>query len=1521
MGELQPLGLPGEKYRLAYTPGLLTRVFQRPPAGPPAETLLPNPAAMLGGQAGDQGGYLQGEVAKADGRFPASDAGEVWWVPSGRSFFTADPADPALTELMYAREHFFLPLRYRDAFGHDTRIRFDGNDLLMVETRDALDNRVTAEAIDYRVLQPRVVSDPNRNRAAVAFDTLGMVVGSAVMGKPPPAPVEGDTLVGFVADLTQTQIDGLIDAANPHVATASLLQSASTRIVYDLHRFRRSQESHPDDPTQWRPACVVVLAREIHTNATLPPHGLRIQVRFAYSDGFGREIQQKSQAEGGRWVGSRWTIFNNKGKPVRQYEPFFSATHRFEFGVQAGVSPVLFYDPAERVVGTLYPNHTYSKVVFGAWQETTYDVNDTCGPRNAETGDPRTDPDIGGYVAGYFANQPGWQTWYARRIGAALGPLEQLAAGRAAAHADTPSTAHFDALGRSFITVARNRVVCTGHDLDGTEENSVTRVVLDIEGNQRAVRDGIQQAGDPLGRIVMQYAYDMLGNRVHQLSMEAGARWVMNDVGGNPICTWDSRGHRVTTSYDALRRPVQQTVRGTIASGLAASDPRTLNRDVVVQRIEYGEPGAHASQAELDRAQRLNLRMRVFRHWDCAGIATNARLDASGQPIEAYDFKGNLLCGTRRLLSDYTALPDWGQNPQLETEQFQTTTRYDALNRAIQSIAPYSSSARIGRSVIQAAFNETNLLERVDVWLERAAEPAALIDPSREAPSPVGIASIDYDAKGERLQIDYKNGTSTAYGYDPLTYRLISLVTRRDAVAFPGDNPKPQPTGWPGRQVQNLNYTYDPVGNIVHLRDDAQQRIFFRKRRVEPTNDFTYDALYRLIRATGREHLGQQANGARRPPTAPGAFSAFPGALDHPGDGNAMGTYVERYVYDAVGNVVQAQHRGSDPAHAGWTRAYDYLETSLIEGGVGAPRKTSNRLSQTRVDPNGTLPTLVEPYEYDAHGNMIRMPHLGGGVPGPNMGWDYNDRLRRVDLGGGTAYYVYDSAGQRVRKVWEKAPGLTEERIYLGGFEVFRRHGSQIGTTPTLERETLHVMDDRARIALIETRSLGKDLARRQLIRYQLANHLGSASVELDELSRIISYEEHSPYGSTTYQAARSQTETPKRYRFTGKERDEETGLAYHGARYYASWLCRWTSTDPSGLEHGIDLYAYCHGSPVNKVDLDGLVEKDVVAKLLDILQRHNLPFSTEVGYIPQGGVQGYHDVVVGKRGRLQIEAKIDVPGTPYAQSSYTPAQQINHPLIEAGKTQTVTGGRSTEYPISNVNLAAGEPIPTNNLVVITDSMVNDEFMNILRENFPAEMNVPGQYVPPMRYRRGPNGERIPVPASQSAASPAPEAAVEPPMKTASVSAPESVSSPGPGVSEVPVVSSAPAASGAAAETAAEAAGAGRAASAAAAEGRGLGALARSLGGDLLAAGTFGLGIAGNVVMITQNTSDFWESFYDISEAELVYGLGSLLGGSPPKPPHMGGDWREDFKNSERHAGKDFDAIYENWKNPIPWCQ
>jgi RHS repeat-associated protein len=286
-------------------------------------------------------------------------------------------------------------------------------------------------------------------------------------------------------------------------------------------------------------------------------------------------------------------------------------------------------------------------------------------------------------------------------------------------------------------------------------------------------------------------------------------------------------------------------------------------------------------------------------------------------------------------------------------------------------------------------------------------------------------------------------------------------------------------------------------------------------------------------------------------------------------------------VYDAVGNFRAMSHRGCDPANSGWTRAYVYNEPSLLE-----PGKQSNRLTST------TVGTTTETYSaggngYDPHGNMLRMPHL------QTMQWDFKDQLQMtqrqavnaadgegVQRQGERTWYVYDAGGQRVRKVTHLATGkVKDERIYLGGFEVYRRYGVN-----PLVRETLHVMGDKQRIALVETRTDTQE----QLIRYQFTNHLGSASLELDDQAQIISYEEYTPYGSTSYQAMSGTTQTPKRHRYTGKERDEESGFYYHGARYYASWLGRWVSCDPSGLAGDLNLYCAMGCSPVVLSDMNG---------------------------------------------------------------------------------------------------------------------------------------------------------------------------------------------------------------------------------------------------------------------------------------------------------------------------------------------
>jgi RHS repeat-associated protein len=141
-----------------------------------------------------------------------------------------------------------------------------------------------------------------------------------------------------------------------------------------------------------------------------------------------------------------------------------------------------------------------------------------------------------------------------------------------------------------------------------------------------------------------------------------------------------------------------------------------------------------------------------------------------------------------------------------------------------------------------------------------------------------------------------------------------------------------------------------------------------------------------------------------------------------------------------------------------------------------------------------------------------------------------------------------------------------------------------------LARVSLHLHDGARQVAIWDLRTAGSDAAPARLLRYQHTDHLGTVSLELDEAADPLGYEEYHPFGSTAFASHRGGSAPPaKRFRFTGKERDEETGLYYHGARYYAPWLGRWTSPDPAGVRPGeVSAYVYCRNRPVVLHDPDG---------------------------------------------------------------------------------------------------------------------------------------------------------------------------------------------------------------------------------------------------------------------------------------------------------------------------------------------
>ena len=319
-------------------------------------------------------------------------------------------------------------------------------------------DNVSTAVNDYRVLQPRLMTDPNGNRSEVAFDTLGMVVGTAVMGK------DGEDEGRFAGRASwPTWTRPAIARPSPGSPCRSAQPSCSGHHAPGLRPVRLP--AHPG-------RCATAAGGCLHAGARNPRRRpaageqTRIQHSFSYSDGFGREIQKKIQAEPGplreggpvvnpRWVGSGWTIFNNKGKPVRQYEPFFSATHGFEFGSRQASAPSCSTTRSGawslRCTPTT-PGKRWSSIPGG---RTTWDVNDTVAAtaiRRRRCGHPRLPGGVLQDPARHLADLV-----CSSASSGATRPAGANAPRRRPRTTPTrPRIAHFDTLGRPFLTLAHN---------------------------------------------------------------------------------------------------------------------------------------------------------------------------------------------------------------------------------------------------------------------------------------------------------------------------------------------------------------------------------------------------------------------------------------------------------------------------------------------------------------------------------------------------------------------------------------------------------------------------------------------------------------------------------------------------------------------------------------------------------------------------------------------------------------------------------------------------------------------------------------------------------------------------------------------------------------------------------------------------------------------------------------------------------------------------------------------------------
>jgi RHS repeat-associated protein len=103
---------------------------------------------------------------------------------------------------------------------------------------------------------------------------------------------------------------------------------------------------------------------------------------------------------------------------------------------------------------------------------------------------------------------------------------------------------------------------------------------------------------------------------------------------------------------------------------------------------------------------------------------------------------------------------------------------------------------------------------------------------------------------------------------------------------------------------------------------------------------------------------------------------------------------------------------------------------------------------------------------------------------------------------------------------------------------------------------------------------------------YYIKDHLGSIRSTIGATGAPLSAQDYYAYGGLLNQSVSGDD----RYKFTGKQRDDETNYDYFGARYNNSEFGVWPSVDPlADLDQGSSGYNYCNNNPINLTDQNGL--------------------------------------------------------------------------------------------------------------------------------------------------------------------------------------------------------------------------------------------------------------------------------------------------------------------------------------------
>ncbi|MBK8642563.1 MAG: RHS repeat-associated core domain-containing protein [Saprospiraceae bacterium] len=449
----------------------------------------------------------------------------------------------------------------------------------------------------------------------------------------------------------------------------------------------------------------------------------------------------------------------------------------------------------------------------------------------------------------------------------------------------------------------------------------------------------------------------------------------------------------------------------------------------------------------------------------------------------------------------------------------------------------------------------------------------------------VYIDSIGYDEFEQKVFCKYGNSTSQTYTYSPTLRRLSNLVSKDHS----------------GTSMYNLSYTFDKIGNVDSIHNSAG---IINEMGGSYYHKYTYDNFNRISTAHG-SWTGDTSNTL----------------------GNKASNYTLAMAYENMHRITTKQQGhirdGANVGENTYENLFKYED-------VNHPNTVTSIENQTTSE--------VEEFNYDANGNVLLHEFDNGDTK--NMLWDEANMLKAIKISNATSFQhnIYDAKGERTLKglgnyavVNLNGQSQTNASVgnyaqYVSGYMVMGPHymvtnhyysgteriacklvgsvdssvdnslelsGSEKAGLPDRQAEDLELVRTEYGFdtLIIEDTDPEEDDCEGNndcpsVLYFFHPDHIGSSTYLTDEAGNPYQFLLYLPFGESMAEQKAGGYST--KYRFTGKEVDEETGLYYFGARYYDPRISLWYGVDPLAAKY-FEYGAYVYDNyPIKYIDPDG---------------------------------------------------------------------------------------------------------------------------------------------------------------------------------------------------------------------------------------------------------------------------------------------------------------------------------------------